>query len=252
MSATSQSTKCNRSVKAFTLIELLVVIAIIAILAALLLPALAGAKEKALRIGCVNNLRQLQLAWSLYADDHDGRVPPNRASPQASLSGSWVVGDAKHDLTTSNLQSGVLFPYVDSVAVYRCPSDRSRVSGSWQTRVRSYSMSDWFDGADPWVTSPVTRIDQLATGPANIFVFLDENEDSNDNASFGIAPLGTWVWINWPTARHDRGGTLSFTDGHVEYWHWQNKHVLSFESYWYPIPPGDKDLQRLQEALPQP
>ena len=109
----------------FTLIELLVVIAIIAILAGMLLPALSKAKGKAQAAGCMSNLRQLQLAWNLYVDDDDDGLPPSTINSYSggftSLEPSWAVGDAMKDTTTTNLQRGVLFPYLRSVAVFRCP-----------------------------------------------------------------------------------------------------------------------------------
>ncbi len=236
----------------FTLVELLVVIAIIAILASLLLPTLASAKEKARQAACLSNLKQLELCYQLYLDDNNDVLPLNHAVPDRSLRGSWVVGDAKHDTSTTNIQEGVLFRYNQSVAIYRCPADHSRTlpSGPSRTvlpRTRSYSIDYALNGDNARLTRATQVVDPA---PVKKSVFWDEDEDSIDNGGFGIAPRRDPSWWNLPASRHARVGTLSFLDGHVEAWRWLGSSVLKFLSYGQAAPRNDPDLRRVQGSTP--
>ena len=154
---------------AFTLLELSAVVAIITVLVSLLCAALNKTKAKALHITCVDNLRQLQLAWRLYADDHDDELPLNQTAPMPkhhrilpwrTSTNSWVTGNPREDLDDSTIRRGLLYPYTRSVVIYKCPVDGSTVLGHPDTpRNRSYSMSAYLGGDE--AVAPKMNLNEL-------------------------------------------------------------------------------------------
>jgi prepilin-type processing-associated H-X9-DG protein/prepilin-type N-terminal cleavage/methylation domain-containing protein len=246
---------------AFTLVELLVVIAIIAILATMLLPAFAKAKGKAHSSTCQNHLKQLQLGWLMYLHDNNDQLVPNKDGNDGtgnwiSFPGSWVVGNAQLDTSTTNIQNGVLFSYHPNVTILRCPSDRSTlIDGSNQLSTRSYMLNGWLNGPD-WLldTPPYVRTKYGSLKhPARIFAFTESK--NCDSGSFYISPFGYgWSveaqWLNSPGDWHNRGCNLSFADGHVEFHRWR---WLKPSGYGVEVENADDeaDLRWLQDLIPK-
>jgi prepilin-type processing-associated H-X9-DG protein/prepilin-type N-terminal cleavage/methylation domain-containing protein len=235
------SSAWRRTVRAahggFTLVELLVVIGIIAILIAVLLPALSRARGLAQSIACLNNLRQLQTCWLMYANDHAGTLPPNLSVydlstgepiPGLDLRLTWCAGNVRQDVNTANIERGYLFAYNRSTAIYHCPADKARVAGSNVRHTRSYSMSQSVTGIRfGSVLACIPTFQNLtqirSPEPANLFVFLDVHEDQIVDSLFGIPLPGDpldGIWFDLPANRHNDGCNLSFADGHVEHWKW--------------------------------
>ena len=227
------------TISGFTLIELLVVIVIIAILAALLLPTLSRAKAAAHRTVCLNNLRQLQVAWQLYADD-EGKVPTQfgdyieRAKP-----GSWIVGDAREDSDDYNLRRGSLFPYTQTTAIYKCPADRSMMTNSAGSfpKNRSYSISSGFPDV------PITRPGQIQR-PSSVFIFCEERDVDEGVLVVLYPPKRRWQSNDYPAENHRGVYQLSFADGHVEAKKWVDPASA------IPWGLGGADLENLQNMLP--
>jgi prepilin-type N-terminal cleavage/methylation domain-containing protein/prepilin-type processing-associated H-X9-DG protein len=257
----------------FTLVELLVVIAIIAILAAILLPVLNQAKLRGQATQCLNNMKQLGTGWILYADDNHDRLALNWVIPPpnwTSAPESWVTGNESTMPQATNvacIESGKLYDYIRSPGVYCCPSltGEAPVGVPANQLVRSVSMNGRMGGAlptdvssagDAWDTSqmfggtnPPILTTSAITGPApvNALVFIDESLNTVDDGFFVIQiNPDADTWQNSPTARHSNGATMSFADGHVELWHWQN---ITYEQDPNEPVNGDTDLARMQNAI---
>jgi prepilin-type N-terminal cleavage/methylation domain-containing protein/prepilin-type processing-associated H-X9-DG protein len=256
---------------AFTLIELLVVIAIIAILAAMLLPVLNRAKSRAWSVACLNNVKQLEVCWHLYALDHNDVLPPNNSIANIQGGGtmaaaaSWCTNYAPWDALPDGIQNGLLFPYNTSLGIYHCPADKSTIETRAGTKLpqprwRSYNMSLAINGApelDPyamWNPSFRKFTEIRDPDPSKLFAFLDVHEDEILDSNFGMPAPSLWgdvqQWWDIPADRHSQGCSLSFADGHSEHWKWRvPKRVQSRYNGPQPVAAGElPDYLRLLDG----
>jgi prepilin-type N-terminal cleavage/methylation domain-containing protein/prepilin-type processing-associated H-X9-DG protein len=233
-----------RARRAFTLIELLVVIAIIAILMAILMPTLNRAREQGRRAACLNNLKQLQLAWIIYADENDDKLVNGAAGYSNEVNGTWAADRASHGNETAwvekcwddnyaqgaqlpvedqktAIRAGAMWPYVKQINLYACPTG---VRDEMLTYAIMFSMNAvCYD----WVKSVrgafVKKRSEILPNPALRLVFIDEGWVTPD--AFAV-----WydreVWWDDPPVRHGDGTNVTFADGHVEYKKWKGTETI--------------------------
>jgi len=257
----------KRFLTGFTLVELLVVIAIIAILMAILMPALRLAKEQGKRAVCLSNLRQLMLAWILYADDNEDSIVNgmggiDRTSGGVITEKAWV-GKCWHDnygsgaLLPKNTQisaimEGALWPYCLNIKLYKCPTGHRghMLTYAAMDGVNGIARNKTKDEGGVWVNN-VMQINQ----PQRRVAFIDEGWVTPDSYAVHYDRA---QWWDDPMIRHGNGTSLSFADGHSEYWKWKGTDTVRFgkerdithPGNHYPpeTPEGHEDLQRVQKG----
>jgi prepilin-type N-terminal cleavage/methylation domain-containing protein/prepilin-type processing-associated H-X9-DG protein len=252
-----------RGQKAFTLIELLVVIAIIAILMAVLMPALHRAREGGKRTQCLGNLKQMTLAWNMYADENDDKIVngatgfsySNQSWGDHSKELSWVntFDNSNWDVQIKGMREGALWPYIKNEKMYRCPTGRR---GQAITYSIMFSMNavnhPWSQGVKG---AHVKKRSEIRPNQASRLVFIDEGFMTSD--AYAVY-YHLENWFDNPPVRHGDGATLSYADGRVDYWKWKGvdtiKHARDYENMnpdtsWVPTSDdGYEDLYNVQRG----
>ena len=228
----------------------------------MLLPALARARLKAQGIGCMNNSKQLCLAWRMYAEDNRDTLPFSYASTAAALPACWIPSGANYDLDDSNpkapqnwnydltVRKSLLWPYCgNQVGIWHCPADTAlAINNLGQTvpRVRSMSMSNWVGGNGDvppnqdyrgfwgqganWVV--FRKLSGMVNpGPAMTYVLLDERQDSINDGYLvvemdGYPNLAQTKIVDYPASYHGGACGFAFADGHSEVHKWKDLRTM--------------------------
>ena len=253
----------GRFLTGFTLIELLVVIAVIALLMALLVPVLRSARELGQRTVCLSNLRQLTLAWLLYAEEHDSKIVrgsafslgkriDSRTGRVTMVAEGWVgrafLFPESRSAVIEDPNKGALWPWIKDIDVYRCPR-------GWPGHALTYST---FISANGWgaegttltktqeggfsnlgkrVGSTVLKLTRLtdivSPGAGQRAVFIDRGWTPVGNNFYVYYLYPKWKWFDPPAIHHRDGTTLSMADGHAEYWKWKGRETINMPRMLY-------------------
>jgi prepilin-type processing-associated H-X9-DG protein len=202
----------------FTLVEMLTVVMILAVLVSLVMPSLQRSRDRAHGVTCMSNMRQLAQAYTFYTKNSDFNLP---GADTGRSSWDWVKsGDLPPAIT-----GGTLWPFIEDLAVYRCPKDfrwdkfkKVRSDYFW----RAYSINGYLNGERKNHAGGVTKWTKVQNSFDNVFAIVEEQDPRgyNMNSFFLATPPGTlrtWSNADWMAPLHLQGYNLTFLDGHVEY-----------------------------------
>lgn len=266
----------RRQCGGFTLVELLVVIAIIAMLMAILMPALTKARRVTKRVVCMSNMRQLVTAWTLYAENSDGKLvnggqaPTSQArepfwctsfntSTDPGYDWSWKVWPFSDYTGTpltyaqrvEKLKKGALYRYAANAKLFRCPEADKNIH---RTYVMTNSMNAHNANSGSGEGTVLKRMGDIKKS-AQRLVFLEERQTTPDAMQIS-ANVPVWHTDDWPTYMHENGITVGLADGHAEFWIWQcSETVTAAKENRQPITTGTgtqsckKDIVKVQLAV---
>lgn len=257
----SQQRPRARASRGFTLAELLVVIGVIGVVAAFLLPALHQAQNRSKTVVCLDNLKQLQLCWLMYAHDNNDVLTPNNfvytVTPGSTNDPAlgedemtWCRGIAPLDTNPISAATSLLYSYNRSQKIYHCPADAATIVDHPDLlRKRSYNLSN---SANCSSDTHFRKYNEIHV-PTSLFIFIEADEDDIWDSTFGVIPGNDprWsdYWLDIPTDRHQQGANLTFADGHAEPWTWQASKKGLRIGQKTRSRAGLQDLRRLQQHI---
>jgi len=231
-----------RSRKAFTLVELLVVIGIIALLIAILMPALRKARDSAQQVKCKSNMRQLTMAWFAYSTDNKGFMvygATGAPDPNDTFNPPGTIPWCQPGGTEQNIKDGALWQYIGNTEGYHCPSDTANL--------RSFSINAFLNGEWNYYQNYGKRLYKITElkRTSEFFVFAEEFDPRGyDINSFWVAPTGD-TFVDCPGFFH-KGLTISFADGHVDFFPYGDKRTFDARTNNF-YSPNNNDLKQLQQ-----